>query len=507
MQICELELNHYGRFSNQKFKIAQGINVIYGENEYGKTTIHSFIKGMLFGMERGRGRASKTDEYSLYEPWDNSNYYAGKMYFEVEGRNFCIQRDFDRYGKRASLICLDDGEELSVEMGDLAMLLDGVTQGNYENTIAIGQLRVETGQDLVRELKDYATNYYGTGDSDIHLEKSLELLKSQKKILQHKIKDVQGEKGIAKSKLEVEASYIDGEIQKIQLEVNELQQTHDQEFQQEAQKEKPEEQQKSRWNIHPLLYVLMLAALIAPVFLLPRPFNYLTPLVILIAEGIYIWNRFKDGHQRKRAIDEETQLQKQQEMEKYTWKRNHLLAELKDKQIMRENLNEQMEELGQSNEEESLDQKRVEAIDMAIERIESLSQEIHQEFGRKFSEKTSEILKEITNGRYRRIIIDSNLNMSLYTGIRRIGIYQVSRGTLEQIYFALRMASAEILHKEEQPVILDDTFVFYDETRLSNVLKWLYENKKQVLLFTCQHRELELLDRMKIPYTQIAEES
>ena len=45
-----------------------GINIIYGKNEAGKSTLHTFIRGMLFGIERGRGRAAKNDLYTKYEP-------------------------------------------------------------------------------------------------------------------------------------------------------------------------------------------------------------------------------------------------------------------------------------------------------------------------------------------------------------------------------------------------------------------------------------------------------
>lgn len=60
----------------------------YGENESGKTTIHTFIKSMLFGLERGRGRASVNDTFSIYEPWENPNYYSGTLRFESGGKNF-----------------------------------------------------------------------------------------------------------------------------------------------------------------------------------------------------------------------------------------------------------------------------------------------------------------------------------------------------------------------------------------------------------------------------------
>lgn len=74
----------------------------------------------------------------------------------------------------------------------------------------------------------------------------------------------------------------------------------------------------------------------------------------------------------------------------------------------------------------------------------------------------------------------------------------MSRGTIEQIYFAVRMAASELLHEEECPVILDDTFVFYDDQRLENTLKWLAKYKKQVLIFTCQKREQQILEKLEI---------
>ena len=77
MKIRELYLENFGKFSDKKVVFRDGVNVIYGENESGKTTIHTFIKSMLFGLERGRGRAANSDTFRLYEPWENPNYYAG----------------------------------------------------------------------------------------------------------------------------------------------------------------------------------------------------------------------------------------------------------------------------------------------------------------------------------------------------------------------------------------------------------------------------------------------
>ena len=120
----------------------------------------------------------------------------------------------------------------------------------------------------------------------------------------------------------------------------------------------------------------------------------------------------------------------------------------------------------------------------------------------KLNDRVSEIVEFITEGKYTRLNVEEGLNISLLSEGRKVDIARVSQGTAEQVYFALRMAASEVLLEEELPVILDDTFGFYDEKRLANTLQWLAENKKQVLIFTCQKREEELLKKMHIPYNK-----
>ena len=50
MKIRELGLKHFGKFSDRTIQIEDGINILYGENESGKSTLHTFIKSMFFGM-------------------------------------------------------------------------------------------------------------------------------------------------------------------------------------------------------------------------------------------------------------------------------------------------------------------------------------------------------------------------------------------------------------------------------------------------------------------------
>ena len=76
MKICRLRIKNFGKMKDRDFDLSEGIQLFYGENESGKSTIHTFIKGMLFGMERGRGRASVNDTFSVYEPWEDPSHYC-----------------------------------------------------------------------------------------------------------------------------------------------------------------------------------------------------------------------------------------------------------------------------------------------------------------------------------------------------------------------------------------------------------------------------------------------
>ena len=56
MKIKELRLKNFGKFTNKEIHFSDGMNVIYGENESGKSTLYTFIRAMLFGLEELRRR-------------------------------------------------------------------------------------------------------------------------------------------------------------------------------------------------------------------------------------------------------------------------------------------------------------------------------------------------------------------------------------------------------------------------------------------------------------------
>lgn len=496
MKIRELNIKNFGKINNRTIQFSDGINIIYGENESGKSTVHTFIKSMLFGMERGRGRAAANDTFSQYEPWENPTYYSGNLKFESGGKIFCIQRDFDKYSKKTKVFCQDDGEELSVENGDLDMLLDDMSESIYDNTVSVGQLKAEPGQPLSVALKNYATNCYTSGGGDLDQTAAMEFLKKRKKEIQKEIDLEFQKKREKRERLELEASYIWRDIHRYQEEIERLEQDVVLRQEKEEKEERPVQKRK---KIRPVVILLFILFLILPFKLISRPWNYLLSIIIFLGFGNYIWSRLKISKKQVKTESEMIleEISKEAEpLEKLLWEQERVRASLKEKQIQYENLQEQMEELENMSDYIYQQEQKKLAVTIAENKISELSIKMQAELKDILNEKASAILSAITNQKYTHIYIEETLKMSVLDGDRLIDVERLSRGTQEQIYFAIRMAAAELLQKEEQPVVLDDTFVYYDDLRLANILKWLAHNKKQVLIFTCQKRESQILESM-----------
>ena len=91
MIIKDIRLTNFGKFNHKMVTLEPGLNIVYGENEAGKTTLHTFIRGMLFGIEKQRGKASGKDLYTKYEPWENPANYHGMMRIESDGVTYRIE--------------------------------------------------------------------------------------------------------------------------------------------------------------------------------------------------------------------------------------------------------------------------------------------------------------------------------------------------------------------------------------------------------------------------------
>ena len=141
--IERLVLKDFGKFHDKVLTLQPGLTILYGKNEAGKSTVHSFIRAMLFGLERQRGRAGRDDLYTKYLPWDTPAAYGGSMDFELDGRRYRITRSFHKSQKSVSCICLDTGRDVELPSGKITDLIPELTELSfyYMNLVTVSRLQ------------------------------------------------------------------------------------------------------------------------------------------------------------------------------------------------------------------------------------------------------------------------------------------------------------------------------------------------------------------------------
>lgn len=186
MQFTKLKLDYFGRFHNKEIELKSGINIIYGENEAGKSTIHTFIKGMLFGIERlrGRGSSSKEDQYTRYLPWEYPGAFGGSMDLWIDGKEYRLKRSFHANDKSFKVVELSTGREVVLKEGRMSEIIPGLTESTYRNTVSIEQLKAPTDGELASQVRNYITNLSIAKSKEVDVPKAIRMLNDQRKQLE-----------------------------------------------------------------------------------------------------------------------------------------------------------------------------------------------------------------------------------------------------------------------------------------------------------------------------------
>ena len=457
MKIKELNLKNFGKFSNQSFQFSDGINVIYGANEAGKTTLYHAIGALLFGLEKQRGRGSKSDTYTTYQPWENKTWYEGNLRFETGGKVFRLERNFYHTEKSVRLICETDGEELSVEQGDLEMLLGDTGAELYFNTAAVGQLKMKPQDIIYSYLKNHIASVQEAGKNATDVVKALQILENKKKALEQQKKKKNAEINEALTKLDARLELIEKEILDSLLQIENL---NNQKKQTEGETDRERK-------------------------------GFFAKLLKWIRK-LFCRKRLREDAEREREkqlkLEEKINVLQELVGEKESRKEEFLL----EKEAFYEKLHEQSKDA------------EIKAIEIAQERIKQLSELRKEEVLEQLLGKTSEVLATMTKGKYQKLMFDDHEEPIVWDGNRNIKLFQLSTGCVDQVYLALRIGLQDMFFKDDTlPLMFDDAFVYFDDKRLERLLIYLNNLGRQILLFSCHKRELRILEKQQITYQKI----
>lgn len=179
----ELGILNFGKFENKIIKLEDGINLIIGDNEAGKSTVVNFIDGIFYGFSKDSlARKVRDEVFEKSRPW-SSNLYKGYVILNDGGENFRVSRDFD--SDEISVLNLDKGEDYSKDERNFlnsripqpGLLFFEISRKIYQSTFFIYQRLAQVEEDAAEELKNKIDNFSVSQDENIDLKKVLEKMK------------------------------------------------------------------------------------------------------------------------------------------------------------------------------------------------------------------------------------------------------------------------------------------------------------------------------------------
>ena len=627
MKINNLKINGFGKLVDKKIELDDKINVIYGKNEAGKSTLMNFIKSIFYGVDKSKSGKPISD-FDKFEPWKTRE-YSGKISYELDnGESYDVFRDFK---KKSPIIYNSSKQDISLSYPiDKSKGIDyiyeqiKVDEDTFKNTIIIEQNNIKINKSVQNEMIQKISNIVSSGDENISYKRTLEKInKSQLEmvgtdrtkekpinIINEKIERLKN----SKTKIEGYKNLIEGndeEVQDIQEKIanEEVKLSLYRIIKESNEKRKIKtseidvikniideylmkieeldnkidkdtiinlKNKKQSWILE---FIFSLSFIIFSVVCFIADIKRIIPIISLVIAGSIIASglirRIFFNKNNKKKIDELEDLQEkinqeinilknnikshQKEIENKqedikqaenelnrlvmnnfedkldsdliedafdleddildkkiadrNEKINSLKIEIGAKQNQKELMSDEIGDLLKINESlDELEEEKKELLslnnsyNLARECLESAYENIRNSLSPEFINKLSEIVSEVSNGKYKEInFTDTDgLVVQIEDG-RFLPVERLSQGTIDQMYLGLRLSTIDTISKEKMPIILDETFAFFDDDRLENVLKFIndkYEDR-QIIIFTCSKREIEALNRLNMDYNYV----
>ena len=179
MQINKININNYGNLSNKEINLDKKINIIYGKNEAGKSTLLNFIESMFFGANKNKGKKLIPD-FDRYNPWNNGE-YSGTIDYQLEnGEEFHIYRDFKKKNPQIlNKLGKDISQEFNIDKKNGNQFFTeqtGMDRSLIDSTIITEQNQVELDEGTQNQLLQKIANLSESGEEELSYKKIMDKL-------------------------------------------------------------------------------------------------------------------------------------------------------------------------------------------------------------------------------------------------------------------------------------------------------------------------------------------
>lgn len=177
MKINKIKINNYGKLKEKEIEFKDKINIIYGENESGKSTLLNFISNSFYGISKNK-RGKEMSNYEKYTPWTGEE-FSGKLEYQLDNEEkFEVFRDFR---KKNPKIFNQDKEDISkqfnIDKNNGNEFFYEQTKADEElflSTVLVNQQEVKLGKSEQNILIQKLANLVGTGDDKVSYQRAMD---------------------------------------------------------------------------------------------------------------------------------------------------------------------------------------------------------------------------------------------------------------------------------------------------------------------------------------------
>ncbi len=234
MEINKLKINNYGKLKEKEIELKKGINIIYGKNESGKSTLLNFITSCFYGISKNKN-GKEISDFEKYTPWVGEE-FSGKLEYKLDNqKKYEIFRDFK---KKNPKVFNEEMEDISKEFNidknkgnEFFYEQTKVDEALFLSTILVNQNEVKLEKQEQNILIQKIANLVGTGEDNVSFKRAID------RIDRRKLDEI----GTQRSR-EKPINILEKEIEKLEQERNELEKYQDIKYEIEENKNKINEE-------------------------------------------------------------------------------------------------------------------------------------------------------------------------------------------------------------------------------------------------------------------------
>ena len=168
MEIEKIKINQYGKLDNKEINFKK-INLIYGKNETGKSTLLNFITSMFYGISKNKN-GKKYSDYDKYYPW-NKNEFSGIINYKLDNqKKYYVYRNFEKKNPKIYDENNNDITEkynIDKKIGNQFFIEQtGIEKEILESTVITNQKEIEINSNTQNNLLQKIANLAESGSEE-----------------------------------------------------------------------------------------------------------------------------------------------------------------------------------------------------------------------------------------------------------------------------------------------------------------------------------------------------